>query len=177
MSEIDDLGIARHDGPRVPEGDPGWQPLPRRARPLFIASGLMGMLVPALLVTGLGGWLATRLDLAVWMAIVTACALLLFGAWLGNKKYRYTHWLLDAHGFALRRGRLWRSETRVPGSRVQHIDIRRGPIERRVRLSTLVIHTAGTRHHAVSVSGLDADDAERLRDHLALGVEHDDDDA
>ena len=62
-------------------------------------------------------------------------------------------------------------------SRVQHIDLQRGPVERRFGLSTLVIHTAGTRHNAVSTSGLDADDAEALRDHLARWIERDDDDA
>ena len=40
--------------------------------------------------------------------------------------------------------------------------------------STLVVHTAGTRMAAVSVSGLDAEDAERLRERLATQVDHDD---
>jgi len=39
-----------------------------------------------------------------------------------------------------------------------------------------VIHTAGTRHSEVSLSGLDAGDAERLRDHLARQTDDDDDD-
>src|SRR3546814_18276177 len=65
------------------------------------------------------------------------------------------------------------SDTRVPGSRVQHLDIRRGPLERHFRLATLVIHTAGTRHSEVSLSGLDAGDAERLRDHLARQTDDD----
>ena len=59
----------------------------------------------------------------------------------------------------------------MPQSRVQHLDLRRGPLQRRLDLSTLVIHTAGTRHSAVTVSGLDAGDAERLRDTLARQVE------
>src|SRR5690606_26959256 len=103
---------------------------------------------------------------ALWLLLVA------LGAWMGLRRYRYTRWLLDADGFALRRGRMWHSETRVPASRVQHLDIRRGPVERRFGLSTLLVHTAGTRQHAVAVPGLDADDAERLRDHLARQVEH-----
>ena len=46
--------------------------------------------------------------------------------------------------------------------------------ERTARLSTLVVHTAGTRMAAVSVSGLDAGDAEHLRERLATQVDHDD---
>ena len=59
---------------------------------------------------------------------------------------------------------------------MQHLDIRRGPVERRFGLATLVIHTAGTRHNAVATAGLDADEAERLRDHLARWAGDDDDD-
>ena len=103
-----------------------------------------------------------------WLAPLAGLAIgATFGAWLGNKRYRYTWWRLDEDGFAVRRGRMWQSETRVPGSRVQHLDIKRGPLQRRYRLATLVIHTAGTRHSAVVLSGLDDQDAEMLRDQLA----------
>jgi membrane protein YdbS with pleckstrin-like domain len=37
------------------------------------------------------------------------------------------------------------------------------------------VHTAGTRHSAVTVPHLDADDAERLRDRLARQIDADDD--
>ncbi|RBD19863.1 hypothetical protein BRM79_02235, partial [Xanthomonas oryzae pv. oryzae] len=50
-----------------------------------------------------------------------------------------------------------------------------GPIERATRLTTLVVHTAGSRLNAVALSGLDQDDAERLRDRLARQLDHDDD--
>ncbi|WP_407352974.1 PH domain-containing protein [Luteimonas sp. R10] len=180
MIDIEDLGLSAPDGPDVPEGDRGWQPLPPQARTLFMLAGGFGAGVPsliALIALGvLGAAVVPRPELLA-AAVVAWVSLTLFAIWLGHKKYRYTHWLLDDDGFALRRGRLWRSETRVPGSRVQHLDISRGPLERRFGLATLVIHTAGTRQSAVTVPGLDAGDAERLRDHLAQRVEHDDDDA
>ena len=93
---------------------------------------------------------------------------------VGDRIWRHSAWCLDEAGFTLRRGRLWRRETRVPQSRVQHLDLRRGPLQRHFGLSTLVIHTAGTRHSAVTINGLAADDAERLRDTLARQVEDDD---
>lgn len=98
-----------------------------------------------------------------------------FGAWLGVKRHRRTLWKLDEQGFALQRGRWWQIESRVPISRVQHLDLKRGPLERAFKLATLVIHTAGTKMAAVSVSGLDGEDAERLRDRLARQLDHDDD--
>lgn len=96
-----------------------------------------------------------------------------FGAWLGVKQYKYTSWKLDSDGFALRRGRMWQRESRVPASRVQHLDLKHGPLERKYGLATLVIHTAGTKLNTVTVGGLDAGEAERLRDHLAHRIEAD----
>ena len=78
-------------------------------------------------------------------------------------------------GFALQRGRWWQTESHVPISRVQHLDLKRGPLERAFKLATLVIHTAGTRMAAVSVAGLRGEDAEHLRDRLARQLDHDDD--
>lgn len=98
-----------------------------------------------------------------------------FGAWMGVKRHRRTLWKLDDAGFALQRGRWWQTESHVPISRVQHLDLKRGPLERAFKLATLVIHTAGTRMAAVSVSGLDGEDAERLRDRLARQLDHHDD--
>lgn len=154
-------------------GDDGWQPLPRRARNLFLLLGSMlglpaglAMLVLAAAFDSASPW---------WPALAGAIIGAAFGSWRGERRWRHTWWRLDAAGFALRHGHLWRSETRVPQSRVQHLDLRRGPLQRRYNLSTLVIHTAGTRHSAVTVSGLDAGDAERLRDILARQVDNDDD--
>jgi membrane protein YdbS with pleckstrin-like domain len=150
-----------------------WQPLPARARRLFVVNGLAFALPFALVPAVLAG----VFELAAPWRFALAGALFgaAFGAWLGNKHWKHTYWRLDGDGFNLRRGRLWRSETRVPASRVQHLDLKRGPLQRRYDLATLVIHTAGTRHSAVSVSGLDAADAERLRDQLAHPVDDDDD--
>ncbi|WP_058835802.1 PH domain-containing protein [Luteimonas abyssi] len=173
MIELDDLGPAP---PADAADDAGWQALPPRARWLFVLSGATGLAVPAAIALGLlGFWLglegAQRIGLAgVWLALVA------LAGWMGARRYRFTRWRIDADGFGLQRGRMWFTETRVPGTRVQHIDIRRGPLERRAGLSTLIVHTAGTRDSAVAVPCLDADDAERLRDRLAAWVEHDDDD-
>jgi membrane protein YdbS with pleckstrin-like domain len=146
-------------------GDVDWQALPPAARTLFVLGGLAWAIPLALAPTVL----AAVFELGAPWRYALAGAVLgaAFGAWLGLKHYRHTRWRLDDDGFTLRRGRMWRSETRVPQSRVQHLDLKRGPLERRYGLSTLVIHTAGSRHSAVTVSGLGEADAERLRDRLA----------
>lgn len=170
------------------DGDDAWQALPLRARALFLLGAMPALAVPGAVTGYIAGRIASALSAgrglgALPMPDPALAGLLLgllagggFGLWLGLKQYRYTLWRLDADGLAVRRGRMWQRETRVPATRVQHLDLKRGPLQRRRRLATLVVHTAGTRHSAVAVANLDLDDAERLRDRLARQIDHDDDD-
>lgn len=169
-------GSADAGGPVTRDLDGGWQPLPARARMLFVLANLVGFGIPAVLVLVPIGWWFESPSVRLALGLASLVLLPTYGAWLALKQHRYTQWLLDADGFGLRRGRFWHRETRVPTTRVQHVDLKRGPLERRFGLSTLVIHTAGTRHSAVTVEGLDAGAAEALRDHLARQVEDEVDD-
>jgi len=151
-----------------------WRPLPPRAKTLFALShaavGLL-LVVPATILCLVSGVALATAIVVVLVVIAIAASL---GAMVGVRRHRRTGWRLDDDGFAYRRGRWWYTETRVPASRVQHLDLRHGPLERRWKLATLVIHTAGSRMSAVSVSGLDENDAEALRDRLARQIEADD---
>jgi hypothetical protein len=153
-----------------------WQRLPKRAKRVFLYVALMVAIPPTLLASAM---LYENLPPYAWPWLVIAglwAVSLSFAFWVAHKRYQYTFWKLDADGFAVRRGRLWQWETRVPTSRVQHLDIKRGPLERPHRLASLVLHTAGTRMSAVSISGLDEADAERLRDHFSHQIDRQEDD-
>ena len=159
----------------LPEGAviPDWQPLPERARLLFAISRT-GLAIPL----GIAGFVLFRVFALPAFAgllggIVLAGGL---GLWLGFRQFRHVAWRLDGDGLAIRRGRLYQRETRVPATRVQHLDLKRGPWQRRRHLATLIVHTAGTRHSAVMLAHLDAGDAERLRDVLGRQIDRDDDD-
>lgn len=150
----------------------GWQPLPSRARLLFAASR-MGFAVPAAVA---GFVLLEAFDGPGLLGALGGAAIAAtLGLWLGFRQFRYLAWRLDDEGLAIRRGRMFQRETRVPATRVQHLDLKRGPWQRKRQLATLVVHTAGTRHSAVTLPHLDADDAERLRDVLGRQVDRDDD--
>jgi len=164
--------MADHDEAAAAAAPPTqWHPLPDRAR-------LPSMLTPVLpfALPGMVGGFVLAGVFGLWFA-PPALALLGagVGAWIGLKHYRSTFWRLDEDGLAVRRGRMWQRETRVPATRVQHLDLKRGPLQRQRGLATLVVHTAGTRHSAVTVPHLDADDAERLRDLLSRQIDADDD--
>ncbi|MBC7656214.1 MAG: PH domain-containing protein, partial [Frankiaceae bacterium] len=107
------------------------------------------------------------------IGIVLACSG--FGVWLGYRRWKFTFWKLDETGLHVKRGRLWRKEILVPRSRVQHLDIERGPIERHFGLATLTVHTAGTRLHALRQPGFLDADAVALRDALVPASARNDD--
>lgn len=145
----------------------GWQAPPSRAvrlhagfvAAMFALCGAGAMAGPLFAMDEHG---SARFAIAMGiLAIATA-----LGAWIGAR-LRHQRWRLDAEGLWLRTGRLWQRETRVPASRVQHVDLKHGPLERRFRLATLVVHTAAVHLSGITVRGLDEADAQRLRDALA----------
>ena len=155
--------------------DDGWQPLPPRARTLFMLSDGLGwglLAVPAMIAAAM---LLPRPVPAMPAGLAALVLLPALGVWMALRRYRYARWLVDDTGFGYRRGRMWQVETRVPRTRVQHVDLKHGPLERHFRLATLVVHTAGTRDSAVAVRGLAVDEATRLRDLLARQIDQDDD--
>lgn len=154
-----------------------WHPLAPRARLAFALVGAFGAGLPLLVagtIAGVAAWGAS----APWLVLALAVALLAgagaAGAALGVLRHRHTSYRLDDDGLRIRRGRWWQSETLVPRSRVQHLDLERGPIERRLNLATLVVHTAGTRSSAIKLAGLASADADALRDALVLRGSGDD---
>lgn len=80
--------------------------------------------------------------------------------------YRHTFYCLKEDCLIIRQGVIWKTETVVPKSRIQHTDIAQGPLQRAYEISDLMIHTAGTRFALVPLSGLSEKLAPQLRNHL-----------
>lgn len=133
---------------------------------------LGGVLVLAAVALGLG-LLALRLgderlpaSVWRWLVLGAAIAIALLGSVHAVLRYRVWRFALEDDALYLERGVITRVETAVPYVRVQHIDTHRGPVERLVGLSSVVVYTAGSRGADVTVPGLAPDRARRLRDRL-----------
>lgn len=82
-------------------------------------------------------------------------------------EYRYFRYAVREHDLLVQAGVVFRRWSAVPHSRIQHVDTRQGPLERALGLARLQIFTAAGVSADGSIPGLDAAEAERLRDALS----------
>ena len=158
-----------------------WQALPPDAAQVAMITGTLWGLALGIGAAVLIGWPlrvawpALSLGGSLLLMVAVVLGFIVTGIWLGYRSWKFSLWKLDDTGLHVKRGRLWRKEILVPRSRVQHLDIERGPIERHFGLATLVVHTAGTRLQAVRQPGFQDADAVALRDALVPASDRHDD--
>ena len=156
--------------------DPSWIEL-QRVIGWIVWAVLTPLLLGVVVITVFAGSFASGLDALLFLAWIAMSVLL---AWLAQRwppiEYRYFRYRIDGQGIDIRLGVLWRRVISVPRSRVQHIDVAQGPLERRYGLASLSIYTAGTEFARVDLPGLPYERALRIRDHLLPGREHGADD-
>nr|WP_063817892.1 PH domain-containing protein [Herbidospora sakaeratensis] len=81
-------------------------------------------------------------------------------------RYRVHRWEITDEAVYALSGWIVREWRIVPISRIQSIDVKKGPLQSRLRLATLKISTAAASEGGISIIGLDADVAERCSDRL-----------
>lgn len=137
-----------------------------------------GPVSAAILVGSVGSWLAAgETFLPGGLAVLASGLLATLLCWQAHAwpaiSYRHRSYRVTPLGIEIRRGVVWRTTNNIPRSRVQHTDVRQGPIERRFGLAHLIIHTAGTMSASVSLEGLQRETAVRIRNHLLASGEDD----
>ena len=102
-----------------------------------------------------------------WVAMGVAAALALWMVAIAPGR-RWRHWGYAFTGSELHVARGWLTKVHaiVPVSRVQHIDVVQGPIERAFGVATLVLFTAGTSLNVVTLPGIRRGKAEEIRDSI-----------
>ena len=152
--------------------DPGarfaeWMPLPDQSRLASQIGGALGSAVFAAFVIAVAVAASIVKEWPFYLAAYATFLVLwsALGFYRGYVEWAHTSWRLD-NALRIRRGRWWRSEAIVPRVRVQHLDLSRGPIERKFGLATLTIYTAGAQLSSVTLDGLADATAVELRDAL-----------
>ena len=148
-----------------PHPTTGFQPLDSRVVNLWRVSSLIGfgVLLLSLLIPVVAVGVAEPRAL-VWLAV--AAAAVWFCLWYPSRLYRSWGYRIEGKVLETRSGRIFQRARLLPLSRLQHVDIERGPLERMFGLAALVLHTAGTHSANIRIPGLEAAEATRLRDHL-----------
>ncbi len=126
---------------------------------------------------GAGAWALIRFtDVTTWW-VVLAAAFFIVGsiietiispAW----KYRYWRFEIREDEVDLQHGFLVKTRQLVPMSRIQHVDTRRGPLQQRFGLSSVVFFTAAG---SMEIPALSQERAADVRNRIAeLAKVHDD---
>ena len=125
---------------------------------------LLGLLLIPALIISLNVRAGIPWVFGLWLAVAALRFWLLY--WYPARAYESWGYRMDQKVLETRSGIWWRKTHLLPLSRLQHVDLNRGPLERAHGLASLVLHTAGTHDASLVIPGLDADEAVRLRDQL-----------
>lgn len=167
---MDETNLMPESAPVGAEISPEFIPLDPRVINLWRLTRLIGFGI-VLLISLLGSLIA---GLAAFDSVVGTLSgwgvLAVFFGWLTwwypPRAYRAWSYRVDDRVLETRSGIWFRVIKLLPLSRLQHVDLHRGPLERANGLASLVLHTAGTHEATLVIPGLAAEDAARLRDRL-----------
>jgi membrane protein YdbS with pleckstrin-like domain len=125
---------------------------------------LRGAVWAALLIVGglvAEGLAPLPMGLAIFPALAVAAWIALIGP---ARRYRRMGYAFSADRLRVVTGYIFQTDSMVPLSRIQHIDVEQGPILRRFGLAELQVHTAAAGDETVTVPGLLRADAEAMRE-------------
>lgn len=124
----------------------------------IISAVAAGIAAPVILGAGASAYL--------WAApaAVAVLAVLLLVVAVPTLRWRRWRYEIREEEVDLQRGIVWVSRTLVPLARIQHVDTRTGPLERRLGLATVVFFTAAG---ANQIPELSAPVADEVRDRIA----------
>ena len=117
-----------------------------RAKVVWRISAALNM-IPLFVAGGFGSFALLRwADVSAVLGILPALAVLALAvlsvAVIPGLRWRRWRYEIRPDEVDLQRGVWWVSRTLVPLARIQHVDTRQGPLQRRYGLSTVVFHTA-----------------------------------
>jgi uncharacterized protein len=148
------------------KGEPA-ERLDPRAITLWRITGALNML-PLLVGAGFAALALSRSGVSRPFEVLPVLAVLvLAGVVVGvmpGLRWRRWRYEIRPDEVDLQRGIFWISRTLVPLARIQHVDTRQGPLQRRFGLSTVVLYTAAGPNQ---IPELSTPVAERARDRIA----------
>ena len=125
-----------------------------------VVAGIRSAVVALMLFVAAGAAIATDLFgvvPAILLAVVLAGTVAALGWWWPDVTYRHWTYRLGPEAIEVDHGVVFRTHSVIPYFRVQHVDTAQGPIDRRLGLTSLTIHTASAATDATLPGLADAD--------------------
>ncbi|MHC4854092.1 MAG: PH domain-containing protein, partial [Planctomycetota bacterium] len=148
----------QHQQPAPLEPGGPTEMLDQRVVVYWLVSGMASLIVPLGLLLGGTAWVSARWSDHAAMTITAASMVagFLLAVTVISPPLAYARWRFSVNDELLlvRYGIIWIEEKSIPISRLQHVDVLRGPIERLFGLATLVVFTAGTEGAHFRLPGL-----------------------
>lgn len=143
----------------------GWNPVSAK---LTLARRLTLLLVYVLVVAGIVVLFAVPgvPRMAAWIGVGAALVAFVWLWWLIGRRVRSFGYAERDDDLLVTSGILFRRLVIVPYGRMQLVDVKAGPIDRWLGITTVQLHTAAATTDA-SIPGLEPDTAAALRDRLA----------
>ncbi|GGW72877.1 PH domain-containing protein [Alishewanella tabrizica] len=107
--------------------------------------------------------LSTTLAPVVFWSGIVLCVLCAWSCLYCYFAYPLKAYALRQHDLSFQRGLFFKTSITQPITRIQHIELKRGPLERRFGLATLQVFSAGGAAHTFALPGLPVADAETIR--------------
>ncbi|SDJ43094.1 hypothetical protein SAMN04488540_10838 [Ferrimonas sediminum] len=123
---------------------------------LLPSAALLAMLIIRQQATLLWVGAAGVLSMAVMLTMVV----------IGRLKARRLGYALRPDDVVVQSGLIWQQRISLPLSRLQHVSVTQGPLERRLKLATLSGYSAGSPQAEIVLPGLEQAQAEQLRQQL-----------
>lgn len=147
-----------------------------RCRPWWTVQTALWSAVPVAVCTVLG----ILIEPARWWLLGPAIVLLVLGAALTivtpRVRWRIHRWEVTEDALYSRTGLFWEEWRAAPLSRIQTVDMDRGPLQRFFGIATISVSTASARG-AVRINALDAEQAAELVERFTHLTEDDEQDA
>jgi len=119
----------------------------------------------------IGFFVREAFDTPQWLGLLAWFVLTLLGVfssfYLPKRTYETTSWQLKDSGIEIQRGIWWKHQIFIPRDRIQHTDIKQGPMMRGFGIATLVINTGGTHEPSIPLAGILMETAQSIRDQLS----------
>lgn len=155
-----DPSTTRQTGPFDPPGV-AWQGVSPRLVPARLISTSATLAVPIVA----GVVLALLVSPWFWLLAGVPAALLVWALLLVPRQVRAIGYAERDDDLLIRKGIMFRTLVVVPYGRMQYVDVEAGPLDRKLGIAKVQLHTASAGTDA-DIPGLVPDEAERLRDRL-----------